>query len=65
MRYLPRLLEVISLILHFVAMSVFIREAYRVMMNTITGSAVYGIVIGIAIYMLCKSRKLQKEGDMR
>lgn len=40
-------------------------EAYRVMMNTITGSAVYGIVIGIAIYMLCKSRKLQKEGDMR
>lgn len=36
-------------------------ESYRRMMNTITGSVVYGIVIAIAIYMLLHSRKKRKK----
>lgn len=36
-------------------------ENYRKMMNAITGSAVYGIVIVIAAYMLLRSRTLRKK----
>lgn len=36
-------------------------EAYRKMMNTITGGFVYGIVIVIAITMLLYSKKSQKK----
>lgn len=36
-------------------------EAYRKMMNTITGGFVYGIVIVIAITMLLHSKKSQKK----
>ena len=36
-------------------------EAYRKMMNAITGGFVYGIVILIAVYMLLHSRKLKKK----
>ena len=36
-------------------------EAYRKMMNTITGGFVYGIVIVIAITMLLHSKKTQKK----
>ena len=36
-------------------------EAYRKMMNTITGGFVYGIVIVIAITMLLRSKKSQKK----
>ena len=36
-------------------------ENYRKMMNAITGSAVYGIVIVIAAYMLLHSRTLRKK----
>lgn len=34
---------------------------FRILMNTITGGTVYGIVIVIAIYMLLHSRTLRKE----
>ena len=37
-------------------------EGYRKLMNTITGSAVYAAVIVIAVYMLRRSRKLEKKG---
>ena len=37
-------------------------EEYRKLMNTITGSAVYTAVIVIAVYMLRRSRKLEKKG---
>lgn len=36
-------------------------EAYRKMMNTITGGFVYGMVIVIAITMLLHSKKSQKK----
>jgi len=36
-------------------------EAYRKIMNTITGGFVYGIVIVIAITMLLHSKKSQKK----
>ena len=36
-------------------------EAYRKMMNTITGGFVYGIVIVIAITMLLHNKKSQKK----
>jgi len=38
-------------------------EAYRKMMNTITGGFVYGIVIVIAITMLLHSKKSQKKEE--
>ena len=38
-------------------------EGYRKLMNTITGSAVYAAVIVIAVYMLRRSRKLEKKGS--
>ena len=37
-------------------------EGYRKLMNTVTGSAVYVAVIVIAVYMLRRSRNLEKEG---
>lgn len=37
-------------------------EKYRKLMNTVTGSAVYAAVIVIAVYMLRRSRNLEKEG---
>lgn len=37
-------------------------EGYRKLMNTVTGSAVYAAVIVIAVYMLRRSRKLEKKG---
>ena len=36
-------------------------EAYRKMMNMITGGCVYGIVILIAVYMLLHSRKIKRD----
>lgn len=38
-------------------------EEYRILMNTVTGSFVYGIVIILAIYMLLHSGGKIKEGD--
>ena len=38
-------------------------EEYQKLMNTITGSAVYAAVIVIAVYMLRRSRKLEKKGS--
>ena len=32
-------------------------EGFRIMMNTITGSVVFAIAIGTAVYMLCRSSK--------
>lgn len=37
-------------------------EGYRKLMNTVTGSAVYVAVIVIAVYMLRRSRNLEKKG---
>lgn len=37
-------------------------EAYRRLMNAITGAFVYAIVILIAVFMLLRSRRLRKEG---
>ena len=36
-------------------------EHFRRMMNTITGSTVYAIVIAIAVYMLIHSKKPRKQ----
>lgn len=38
-------------------------EDYRRLMNTITGGIIYGIVIGIAVYMLIHSKKIRAEGE--
>lgn len=38
-------------------------ESYRRLMNTITGGIIYGIVIGIAVYMLIHSKKIRTEGE--
>ena len=38
-------------------------EAYRRLMNAITGGAVYGIVVLTAVVMLLHSNSLRKEGD--
>lgn len=38
-------------------------EAYRKLMNTITGGFVYGIVVAIAVYMLLHSRNIRKKVD--
>lgn len=39
-------------------------ESYRKIMNAITGGFVWGIVILVAIYMLLRSKKAEKEADM-
>ena len=36
-------------------------ESYRKIMNAVTGSFVYGVVIVIAIYMLLHSRTLERK----
>ena len=38
-------------------------EAYRKLMNAVTGGFVYGIIVLIAVYMLLHSRKIQKGAD--
>jgi len=38
-------------------------EDYRKLMNTVTGGAVYTIVIVTAIYMLIRSRRITAEGE--
>lgn len=40
-------------------------ESYRRLMNSITGSIVYGIVIVIAIFMLLHSKKYQEKGELQ
>lgn len=40
-------------------------EKYRQLMNALTGGAVYGAVVIIAVYMLLHGRKIREEADLR